>query len=164
MDAEGISELYSRFGAVIYRRCRKLLCDPELAEDATQEVFVRAMRHAHRLISDRECLPWLYRVTTNYCLNVIRDESRAQHVPLCLATESVRDNGIERRFTAREEVAGLLREFDDTSTQIAIFAHMDRMTQDEIASVMGLSRRTVGKRLKKISEAAGAFRAARQEA
>jgi RNA polymerase sigma-70 factor (ECF subfamily) len=164
MDAEGISELYRRFGSLIYRRCRKLLCDPELAEDAAQEVFIRAVRHADRLVMDRECLPWLYRVTTNYCCNVIRDQARAKHVPLSSVGNVVRDNNIERRFTAREEIAELLGEFDGTSAKIAVFAHLDRMTQDEIATVMGLSRRTVGKRLKKIARAAGEFRAARQEA
>jgi RNA polymerase sigma-70 factor, ECF subfamily len=165
MDIADISDLYRRFGSLIYRRCLKLLCDSELAKDAAQEVFVRAMRHADKLmISDRECLPWLYRVTTNYCLNVLRDQARAEQLPLSVLRNHVRDNGIEKRFTAREEILALMSGFDDVSARIALFAHLDRMTQEEIADVMGLSRRTVGKRLKKIAEAAFEFRDRRQEA
>ena len=95
--------------------------------------------------------------------NVIRDRAKVKHVPLSIVGNVVRDNDIDQRFTAREEIAELLSEFDDISAQIAVFAHLDRMTQNEIASVMGLSRRTVGKRLKGIALAADELRLSRQE-
>jgi RNA polymerase sigma-70 factor (ECF subfamily) len=154
MDARKIGDLYLKFGPLIYRRCLKLLADPELSGDACQEVFVRAVRHADRLVSDRECLPWLYRVTTNYCLNLIRDNDKAVMVPLC-AEDFLGDNhNLERAAAAGEEVRQLLRCFSDTDAQIALFAFLDRMTQEEIAEVMGISRKTVGKRLRSIAEKA----------
>ena len=78
MDRDEVSQHYRRLGPLIYRRCLRLLGNPESARDATQEVFVRMLRHSEKLDSDRECLPWLYRVATNYCLNQIRDSKRLE--------------------------------------------------------------------------------------
>lgn len=158
MDAVEIAELYKRFGPLVYRRCRKLLVDPEQARDASQEVFVRAMRHAEKLVFDRECLPWLYRVSTNYCLNLIRDRKKVRHVPLSAIKEHGAGTEIEQQLTVKEQIGQVLNRFDETASQIAVLAHVDQLTQEEIASVTGLSRRTVGKRLKQIAEAGSLWR------
>jgi RNA polymerase sigma-70 factor, ECF subfamily len=165
MDASKVGELYRRFGPLIYRRCRKLLVDRERASDASQEVFVRAVRHAEKLTSDRECLPWLYRVSTNYCLNLIREEKKFHLHAVSNATQSGEDweCGIESTFSARREVERLLCRFDDIDAQITVYAYLDRMTQEEIAEVTGLSRKTVGKRLKQIAETAKENRVLCQE-
>ena len=164
MDASEIGELYERFGPVIYRRCLKLLADPVLSRDACQEVFVRAMRHAEKLISDRECLPWLYRVTTNFCLNLIRDNDKVTLLPLCHEVHETLENRVEQKAAASEEVRYLLNRFNEIDAQIAVFAYLDRMTQEEIAEVTGLSRKTVGKKLKYITEEAKENRLFLQEA
>ena len=154
MDAASIGELYKKFGPLIYRRCMRLLSDPELSGDACQEVFARAMRHAERLVQDRECLPWLYRVSTNYCLNLLREMDKAETVPLHPHLHRADERSMEQTAFAQEEVRHLLRRFSEADAQIAVHAFLDRMTQEEISEVMGLSRKTVGKRLRRISEEA----------
>ncbi len=147
MDREEISKLYHRLGPLIYRRCLRLLADPEQARDATQEVFVRMLRNAGKLVMDRECLPWLYRVSTNYCLNVIRDGRRLEfHAPAELGARA-KDPGIEARLAARQQVLAICGMVDEKTRQIAVMSYLDGMTQEEISGVLGLSRRTVGKKL-----------------
>ncbi|MCU0664045.1 MAG: sigma-70 family RNA polymerase sigma factor [Myxococcota bacterium] len=149
MDAQELGELYSRVGPVIYRRCLRLLGDRELAREATQEVFVRATRHAERLDpGDRECLPWLYRVATNYCLNALRDrptEALGRSFETWLRDASP---SAEARLLTNERIADLFRTLDERTAQIAFHSFVDEMTQDEIAQIMGLSRRTVGTHLR----------------
>lgn len=127
-----------------------MLRDPELARDATQEVFVRAVRHAPNLRDDRGCLPWLYRVSTNVCLNLLRDKQPAQR-------ESSFDEelvsmlpgpGVEPLAVTRQQLLRLFENFDEKTRHVAIYALVDGMTQAEIAQVMGTSRRTVGKKLR----------------
>lgn len=151
MDRDEISQLYRRLGPLIYRRCLRLLRDPDNARDATQEVFVRALRHAGRLKADRECLPWLYRVATNYCLNWIRDRKPEDDRR---PEEILQQESGERRLAARQQVISLLDKFDEKTRQVAVYSLLDGMTQEEIASVMGLSRKTVGKKLSRFSERA----------
>jgi RNA polymerase sigma-70 factor (ECF subfamily) len=149
MDRDEISRLYRRLGPLIYRRCLKLLRDPDNARDATQEVFVRAVKHKETLKADRECLPWLYRVATNYCLNFIRDRKpRDDRAP----EEVLQASSGERRLAARQQVFSILGEFDLKTQQIAVYSLLDGMTQEEIAEVMGLSRKTVGKKLSRFTD------------
>src|SRR5258705_12700761 len=61
-----VSRLYRKFGPAIYSRCRRLLKDDALAEDATQEVFVRVMRHIDSAPDDSAAPAWIYRISTNY--------------------------------------------------------------------------------------------------
>jgi len=53
-----------------------LLRDEQAALDAMQEVFIRALRAGSEFRSDASPMTWLYRITTNYCLNAIRDNAR----------------------------------------------------------------------------------------
>src|SRR5258705_13520736 len=71
-----VAELCRKFGLAIYSRCRRLLRDDVAAEDATQEVFLRVLRHIESAPSDQAALAWIYRISTNYCLNFLRDRSR----------------------------------------------------------------------------------------
>ncbi len=151
MDRDEISQLYRRLGPLIYRRCLRLLRDPDNARDATQEVFVRALKHKETLKADRECLPWLYRVATNYCLNFIRDHKPKDD----RAPEEILQAGSgESRLAARQQVFSILGEFDLKTQQIAVYSLLDGMTQEEISEVTGLSRKTVGKKLSRFSERA----------
>ena len=71
-----IETLYAKYGPTIYARCRRLLRDPVAAEDATQDIFVKLMRHIEAAPTEDAVLPWIHRIVTNHCLNVIRDAKR----------------------------------------------------------------------------------------
>lgn len=154
MDRDRIGQIYYRLGPMVYRRCLRLLADSESARDATQEVFVRAIRHAGDVSNEKEFLPWLYRIATNFCLNKLRDGKRLEFrrpedVPDCED-----DSSSEAWVANRRLVVALLNQVDRNTQQIAVFAFMDGMTQDEIAGVMRLSRRTIGKKLNHFCEMA----------
>jgi DNA-directed RNA polymerase specialized sigma24 family protein len=71
-----------------------------------------------------------------------------------------------RRTTARscprtpcdDEIIGLdlltklVRELDESEAQVLTYRYVDDLTQEEIASLLGLSRKTVGKRLDRVRE------------
>ena len=66
-------------------------------------------------------------------------------------------------MVAKEAANRLLSELSEADVEITVYAFLDRMTQEEIAEVTGLSRKTVGKRLRRITEAAEAHRPAFEE-
>jgi RNA polymerase sigma-70 factor, ECF subfamily len=150
MTPDEISRLYRKFGPIIYRRCLRFLADPEQAADATQEVFVRAMRHREKLLNDREGLPWLYKVTTNYCINRLRARTTTKLVPLPETLQDREAARADQKVLIRDQLSKWLARFDAITSQIALHFHLDGMTQEEIAAAMGLSRRTVGKKLKEV--------------
>ncbi|MBI5524720.1 MAG: sigma-70 family RNA polymerase sigma factor [Deltaproteobacteria bacterium] len=157
-----ITLLYRRLGPSVYRRCLRLLSDPEEARDATQEVFVRAIRHCGKLTDEKAYLPWLCRVATNYCLN--RLQHRGVVGKVVQSTERPygnNQNDFHERVAdspdlveARNLLSILFTKYDERARLIAVHKYIDGMTQDEIAGTMGLSRRTVGKELAEIHRVA----------
>lgn len=132
-------DIYLRYGSVVYRRARRLLGDEQAAKDACHDVFLRLFRSLPEFESASP-VTWLYKVTTNHCLNLIRDEARHRkqleaHTAKGLAT------------AATSSLPDLLRGFPDELQAIAIYYFVDEMSQDEIARMLGLSQRTVSNRL-----------------
>ena len=68
--------LFDRYGAMVYRRALRVLGNAADAEEATQEVFIRAFKALADFDPRAEHSTWLFRITTNYCLNQIRNRAR----------------------------------------------------------------------------------------
>jgi len=64
------SALYSAHSQPIYYLALRLLADPQQAEDATHDVFVKAFGKVAEFRGDAEIRTWLYRITLNHCSNL----------------------------------------------------------------------------------------------
>lgn len=154
--AEQAAELYRAYGPAVYRRCVRLLRDREAARDATQEVFVKLVRDASALESRETALPWIYRVATNHCLNLLRNAERRgerelpDELPVAAARgpESWPDRHLAQRVLSR---------FDAATQAIAVGVLVDGMEHEEVARALGISRRTVGRKLQRFLDGARAF-------
>ncbi|MFE8602006.1 RNA polymerase sigma factor [Archangium violaceum] len=153
-DSQQISLLFNQHGPRVYRRALRLLGNPADAEEATQEIFIRAFRAAGSFRQQSQMTTWLYQITTNYCLNLIRDRSRRtalheEHVaPIAdsdsrAASVSPDDLVLLRR---------LLAEADERQAAAAVYVFLDGMSHEEAASVLGVSKRTVGNLLERFQE------------
>jgi len=140
-----VSDLYRKYGAVIYSRCRRLLKDDALAEDATQEVFVRVMRHIESAPDDKAALAWIYRISTNFCLNMIRDRNR-QAEPVDELPEASGDHP-EPELLDRELAMQLVNRAPENLRAPAVLYYVDGLEQEQVAKTLGVSRRTVINRL-----------------
>jgi RNA polymerase sigma-70 factor (ECF subfamily) len=150
-----IEDLYDRYAHLVYQRCLALLGNPAEAEDALQEVFVRAMKAADDFRGESSEMTWLYRISTNHCLNVIRGSKRkangAKRQQLQMQdADSVPGTSVEDIAVIRE----LLPSFDREIQELAICYFVDGMNLEETARESGLSVPTVRKRLKQFVEKA----------
>ena len=154
-----VTRLYRELGPVVYRRCLRLLGDRAAAEDATQEVFVKLMRDMDRL-SDRETvLPWVYRVAMNHCLNVRRDARRRGQDGLAEDLDVVPDARAAGpdSYPDRQLAQAVLARFDGETQAVAVGVLVDGMEHEEVAAVLGISRRTVSRKLTRFLENARKF-------
>ena len=128
----------------MYRRALRLLGDVEAARDATQEVFVRVLRAGGEVPAEPTPTAWLYRVTTNLCLNRLRDRNRQEAL---LAANYVGADLAPAAAEARATVRQLLTRIPEDLHEVAVYFFVDELTYDEIAPLLQVSRRTVSKRL-----------------
>ncbi len=154
-----LEELYRRHAAMVLGRCRYLLRDRDAAQDATQEVFVTALRALPEFQGAASPTAWLLRVATNHCLNLRRAGRAAWPAELATLTRDRRERGIEP--DTRELVRALLSVAPAEAQEIAVLYFVDELTQVEIAAATGRSLPTIRKRLRKFL---GAARAALSEA
>ena len=161
MNAAAIEMLYRKYGPAVLRRARALLRDEQAARDLMQEVFVQAIREGERFRGEASPMTWIYRITTNLCLNRIRDESRRAQ----LLAENLPDPDEAREATAeqRATLASILRRVPEELREIAVYYSADQMSHDEIAALVKSSRRTVGNRLDEFRRLARAAADARAE-
>ena len=154
-DRERAAALYRQYGPAVYRRCLRLLKDRDAAQDATQEVFVKLVRDIAKLDDPAVVLPWCYRVATNHCLNLFR--ARGRHAEEALDGLEVADGASPDAFPTRRLAGAILARFDEGTQAVAIGVLVDGMGHEELASALGISRKTVERRLARFLETARAF-------
>ncbi len=153
---EALRELYARYGGAVFGRCQYLLKDAGAAEDAMQDVFAKALTHLTEFRSDASPLTWLMKIATNHCLNLIRSDRAPWRGQLEQETRARgAGHGGPQVFESRDMVRKLLAKFDVETQAAVIHYHVDEMTLEEVAALLGRSVPTVRKRLKEFAEAGG---------
>lgn len=154
-STQELEQLYTRYAHLVYRRCLLLLGDAADAEDAMQEVFVKAYRSLGRFRGEAAPSSWLYRISTNHCLNLLRSRKRRRRRLERQAAESALLERVDAdKLEAVAAVRELLPRFDRRTQQMAIYYFVDGMSQQEVAAQVGASVPTVRKYLKKFIERA----------
>lgn len=154
--------LYADYHPAIFARCCRLLDDRSAAEDASQEIFLRVHRHIGSAPANDEALRWMFRITTNYCLNMLRDrklrppptDDFSQVVGVACPEERIADRDLGRRLAMRAPAH--LR-------AVAWLYHVEGLAQHEIAEELGISRRTVVNYLGAFAEYAERFGGRRRD-
>jgi RNA polymerase sigma-70 factor, ECF subfamily len=137
-------DLYQRHGRALLRKAERILQSKADAQDMVHALFVD-------LLSKGETpdLPYLYRAITNRCLGYMRDESNRARLL------EAHDDALRGQVRTRcdEHVIGmdmlvkLAASVDERTLEIVFYRYFDDMTQEEIAVMLGISRKTVGKKL-----------------
>jgi RNA polymerase sigma-70 factor, ECF subfamily len=79
-DQRAFAELMQRHQDRVYRLAWRLLRQAEEAEDAAQEVFLKAYQNAGRFTPTSTVAAWLNRITANHCLNLLRSRKVRKEV------------------------------------------------------------------------------------
>ena len=140
LTRDEVKRLYAQFAPVVYRRARLLLARDADAWDVVQEVFERMLTHGAGFRGEARPMTWVYRVTTNLALNHIR--SRKLREPLLTVVPAEPSTEIDQ-VEARQLLDRWLGKLDEREIEVATLLYIDGLTQQEVADVLGLSRKTI---------------------
>lgn len=118
------------------------------------EVFVHVMQSIDSYRGESAISTWLYAVTTHLALKRVAKQGRRAALWEANVGELVAPRAQQSSQEATTMLAELWKELPEELREIAIYRHGDGLTQDEIAELVGVSRRTVGNRLEEMQRRA----------
>jgi len=143
-DASAVSfdEAFTLHHRAVFRTARAVLRDSALAEDVTQEVFLRLYRNFDATRDTELLRPWLLRVTLNVARNTIRGQNRS----LARDTAYHKTSDDSAVFQSRLEVQEVRRALDKIKEPMrsCLLLKQQGLSYREIAESLSLKETNVG--------------------
>jgi len=156
-DDEAFTRLVETYQTPVFNLCYRMLGEPELAEDAAQETFLRAYQHMHRYDEKRPFATWLLSIAAHYCIDKLRrrkfsmfsmdaedDEGNTFELP---DPDSPNPEGESIKGQTRDRVHSMLKDLDETDRAAIIMRYWYDYSEKEIADSLRLTVSAVKSRL-----------------
>ena len=153
-DEEAFSKLVERYQTPVYNLCHRMLGEPEAAEDAAQETFLRAYQNIWRYNRERPFATWLLSIAAHYCIDRLRrrkfvfvstdDEEGVLELPDAKAPNPEAE---AMRGEEREHLQRLLQSLDGTDRAAIVLRYWYDFSEIEIAQALSLTVSAVKSRL-----------------
>ncbi|HEU4635018.1 MAG TPA: sigma-70 family RNA polymerase sigma factor, partial [Edaphobacter sp.] len=148
-DASAMTELFDRYGGMVYSVALRVLRDPARAEDLLQDIFLQLWKKPESFVSSRGSLgAWLLVVTRNRAIDVLRRRRSTESVDdYPLASEGNLASEVERGVMM-DRVRGALTGLPPEQRNVLELAYFEGLSQTEIADRTGNPLGTVKTRMR----------------
>jgi RNA polymerase sigma-70 factor (ECF subfamily) len=147
LEQAEVEEIYRRYRLDLLRRCRRILRDDALAEDALQDAFVKIMRHGAALRAADSKLGWLCRVVDHCCFDVQERKRREPVTDLEPAPVRLRPTGAAE---VQAQARSFLERLRHSELAVTVLAYVEEVNQGQIADELGHCRQSINKKLKRL--------------
>lgn len=144
----GFEEAFTLHHRTVFRAARSVLRDPGLAEDVTQETFIRLHKHIDTLPNGEMLRPWLIRVAMNLAKNVVRGNIRANTREENYVKE-IEENAVfsvEDEFEQKAELSDVGKALSKVREPLrsCLVLKQQGLTYREIAEALSLNETSIG--------------------
>lgn len=146
MNASEFREIVNENQDRVYNLCLGYMKNAEEAEDMAQEVFVHVYQNLKKFKGESKLSTWIYRITTNKCLEEIRKRGRQKR---SAQLEDISDSMIQNKaadffhpgiaLEDQERATVLFTAIDDLPVQqkvAFVLAKVEQLSYEEISMVM----------------------------
>jgi len=154
---EAFTKLVEEHQTHVYNLCYRMLGEPEAAEDAAQETFLRAYQNLHRYDRNRSFATWLLSIGAHYCIDRLRrrklsvfsiDEENEDGTSFEIRDAAAPDPETESvKREARDRLHVLLKDLDETDRAAIVLRYWYDCSEIEIADSLKLTVSAVKSRL-----------------
>ncbi len=146
-EAEAQRMLYDEHCQPLYRLCYRFLNDPAEAEDAVQEVFLKALQNLSGFKGHSALSTWLYRIAVNHCLNLRRQARWQRLLNLDFISESdmlsaptaENPHALLEQEEERDLVRQAISALPERQQWAIILSRYENKSYQEMAEIMGCS-------------------------
>jgi len=164
-ERKAFVELVRRHNRSIYNFVLRQLRVPSVAEDVTQDVFMRLVQNAAEFKHEARFLTWLYTIARNLCIDQLRKLSHRRHASLDqpqsdqaeaqLLGETISDPNpqasAERNALSSEVRSSIVKAVDslpDDQREVFLLREIANLPFREIAEITGVGENTVKSRMR----------------
>jgi RNA polymerase sigma-70 factor, ECF subfamily len=156
-NEEAFTRLVEAYQTPVYNLCYRMLGEPEAAEDASQETFLKVYQNLTRYDPDRPFATWLLSIAAHHCIDKLRrrrfvsfslDEEDDDEAPMELPDRNAPDP--ENETSRREEHQHLhqvLQSLDPIDRAAVVLRYWQDASEVEIAETLNLTVPAVKSRL-----------------
>jgi RNA polymerase sigma-70 factor (ECF subfamily) len=159
-DTDAFEALVLEHQNKVYSLALRMVGNEEDARDMAQEAFIRAFNFLSGFRGDSKFSVWLYRLTSNICIDFLRSRSKKQTVSMTWTDEDGEEAGeleipddtwspeqqLERSLT-RESVRRGLDSLSPQYREILLLREISGLSYEEIAKALNLEEGTVKSRI-----------------
>jgi RNA polymerase sigma-70 factor (ECF subfamily) len=154
-DDDAFTMLVETYQKPVYNLCYRMLGEPEAAEDAAQDTFLKAYQNLTRYDRERSFATWLLSIAAHHCIDKLRrkrfvsfsideDEEGQTDIP----DRSAPDPETEaEKKQMREQMHGLLQKLDPLDRAAVVMRYWNDASEIEIAQTLKLTVPAVKSRL-----------------
>jgi len=156
-DSAAFEDIVRANEAVVYRLALRQLGNREDAEDAAQEVFLKAYTGLASFRGDSKLSVWLYRITSNVCTDMLRrrretvslsqENEEGEPLELELPDERFDPAALAERKDLREHIGAALKALPPEPREVLLLRELGGASYDEIAAALDLDLGTVKSRI-----------------
>lgn len=141
------------YAGIIIKICRAYTDTEEDFEDYYQEVCLQIWKSKDRFQGQSEWSTWVYRLTLNVCLTLMRKDKKQKSYESNELTSgdqkeenapSISDESLNQLYAAIRELSEIDR--------AVILLYLEEKSYKEIAQIMGTNPNNIGVRIKRIKE------------
>ena len=162
-DRTAFAQIVDAHEKQVYNLALRTLQNPEDAQDITQEVFLKVYSDIGSFRGDSRLSVWLYRVTYNLCIDLLRKQKRRPTVSLTYETEDGEEemDFPDTRYTPETElerrelqsaVQDALAQLSEEHRRILLMREFEDFSYTEIARLLGIQEGTVKSRIARARE------------
>ena len=154
---EAFTNLVETYQKPVYNLCYRMVGEPEEAEDAAQETFLRAYQNLHRYDPSRSFGTWILSIAAHYCIDRLRkrkfamfsmDAENEDGSSFELPDPASPDPEVESvKQEERDRLHLLLKDLAATDRAAVIMRYWYDFSEVEIASSLKLTVSAVKSRL-----------------
>ena len=146
-DTIAFERLFEKYHAPILNYLHRMVGDRALAEDLTQDSFVKAYRALANTRPDLAFKAWLYRIATNTAISHLRRRKLIRWVPFLPTQDYASNESVERTVSRKHDVEQALHLLPDHYAAVLILRHYEGLSLAETAGALDISENAAKLRL-----------------
>ena len=158
-DETAFAELVNKYQKPVHALAWRKIGDFHIAEDITQDTFLKVYQRLHTLKDPNQFSGWIYVITANLCATWLR-KKRIQTQPLeGTETTMIQEDAYSRHVTEergrtaveaqREVVKKLLAKLQESERTVMTLYYLGEMKVEDISRFLGVSASTIRSRLRR---------------